>query len=29
MAGEADALFAVPPHTAIAHQLLKWWLARG
>jgi NAD+ diphosphatase len=29
MAGEPEASFGVPPHTAIAHQLLKWWLARG
>ena len=28
MAGEADAAFFAPPSTAIAHQLLKWWLAQ-
>ncbi|MEP7221741.1 MAG: NAD(+) diphosphatase [Novosphingobium sp.] len=27
--GAPDAPFVVPPPTAIAHQLVKWWLARG
>lgn len=29
LAGEPDAAFGVPTETAIAHQLLKWWVARG
>ncbi len=29
MAGDEDAPFIAPPHSAIAHQLLKWWLGRG
>ncbi|MFM5907231.1 MAG: NAD(+) diphosphatase [Novosphingobium sp.] len=28
MAGEPDAPFIAPPVAAIAHQLLRWWLAR-
>ena len=28
MAGEADAALRLPPPFAIAHQLLRWWIAR-
>ena len=28
LAGAADAAFVAPPGQAIAHQLLRWWLAR-
>lgn len=28
MAGDPDAPFIAPPVAAIAHQLLRWWLAR-
>ncbi len=29
MAGDEDAPFIAPPVTAIAHQLVRWWLGRG
>ncbi|MES2491653.1 MAG: NAD(+) diphosphatase [Pseudomonadota bacterium] len=29
LAGAADAAFLAPPEQAIAHQLLRWWMARG
>ncbi|MFC3173093.1 NAD(+) diphosphatase [Novosphingobium bradum] len=29
MDGDADAALKLPPRFAIAHQLLRWWLARG
>ncbi len=29
MDGREDSPFTVPPPRAIAHQLIKWWLARG
>lgn len=29
MVGDADAAFIAPPVTAIAHQLVRWWQARG
>ena len=29
VAGGADAPFVAPPAVAIAHQLMRWWLARG
>jgi NAD+ diphosphatase len=29
MAGDPDAPFLAPPAMAIAHSLLKWWLAQA
>ena len=29
MAGDENAPFIAPPVTAIAHQLVRWWLGRG